>query len=130
MTLKETQQYCSDHKLPFPNIDITKYKSEPTREVYVFEDEDNPDAPIVICFPLANVSFKEYKAPGVRRGDDELIKGNIDVCTEDSPYRTIHLTYKPEDFQKLVDLTSYNIMNNVEVIRNTLQKALNKKKLY
>ncbi|KAF5891465.1 cytosolic phospholipase A2 zeta-like, partial [Clarias magur] len=62
-TLKETQQYCSDHKLPFPNIDFTKYKSEPTREVYVFEDEKNPDAPIVICFPLVNVSFREYKAP-------------------------------------------------------------------
>ncbi|KAM9466377.1 cytosolic phospholipase A2 zeta-like [Clarias gariepinus] len=113
-TLKKTQQYCSDHKLPFPNIDITKYESEPTREVYVFEDEDNPDAPIVICFPLANVSFKEYKAPGVKRGDDELNEGNIDVSTKDSPYRTIHLTYKPEDFQKLVDLTSYNIVNNEE----------------
>ncbi|KAM9431994.1 cytosolic phospholipase A2 zeta-like, partial [Clarias gariepinus] len=126
-TLKETQQYCSDHKLPFPNIDITKYESEPTREVYVFEDEDNPDAPIVICFPLANISFKEYRAPGVKRGDDELNGGNIDVSTDDSPYKTIHLTYKPEDFQKLVDLTSYNIVNNEEVIRNTLQKALNKK---
>ncbi|KAF5891469.1 cytosolic phospholipase A2 zeta-like, partial [Clarias magur] len=62
-TLKETQQYCSDHKLPFPNIDFTKYTSEPTSEVYVFEDEENPDAPIVICFPLVNISFKEYKAP-------------------------------------------------------------------
>lgn len=63
-TLKETQQYCSDHKLPFPNIDFSKYKSEPNREVYVFEDEKNPDAPIVIHFPLVNISFKDYKAPG------------------------------------------------------------------
>lgn len=63
-TLKDTQQYCKDLKLPFPNIDFSKYKSEPTREVYVFEDEKNPDAPIVVLLPLVNASYKEYKAPG------------------------------------------------------------------
>ncbi|KAM9466678.1 cytosolic phospholipase A2 epsilon-like [Clarias gariepinus] len=126
-TLKKTQQYCSDHKLPFPNIDITKYKSEPAREVYVFEDEKNPDAPIVICFPLVNVSFKEYKAPGIKRGDDELNEGNIDVSSSNSPYNTINLTFKSEDFRRLVDLTSYNIVNNMKVIRKILKKALNKK---
>lgn len=30
----------------------------------MFEDEKNPDAPIVIHFSLVNISFKEYKAPG------------------------------------------------------------------
>ncbi|KAM9466375.1 cytosolic phospholipase A2 zeta-like [Clarias gariepinus] len=129
-TLKQTQQYCSDHKLPFPNIDFTKYKSEPTREVYVFEDEDNPDAPIVICFPLANVSFKEYRAPGIqRRGEKERNKGNIDVTSGSSPYTTTKLLLASEDFQNLVDLTSYNILNNKEIIRNALKKALNKKGL-
>ncbi|KAF4084374.1 hypothetical protein AMELA_G00127940 [Ameiurus melas] len=128
--LKETQKYCSDHKLPFPDIDFSKYKSEPTREVYVFEDEKNPDAPIVIHFPLVNISFKEYKAPGIkRRGKKELDEGNIDVSSMFSPYNTWHLTFQPEDFQRLVDLASYNIENNMEIVRNALKKALNKKSL-
>lgn len=59
-----TQCYCATRQLPFPNIDSSKYEAEPPREVYVFEDEENPDAPIVIHFPLVNISFKEYKAPG------------------------------------------------------------------
>ncbi|KAB5562008.1 hypothetical protein PHYPO_G00013030 [Pangasianodon hypophthalmus] len=129
-TLKDTQQYCSDHKLPFPKIDFDKYKSEPKREVYVFEDETNPDAPIVIHIPLANISFKEYKAPGVRRsGKKELKDGNIDVSSRSSPYITKNITFKSEDFQRLVDLTFYNIVNNREIIRNAVKKALNKKGL-
>ncbi|KAM9465847.1 cytosolic phospholipase A2 zeta-like [Clarias gariepinus] len=129
-TLKETQQYCNDHKLPFPKIDFSKYKSEPNREVYVFEDEDNPDAPIVIHFSLVNSSFKEYKTPGIKRtGKKELNEGNIDVSSSSSPYATTNITFASEDFQRLVDLTSYNIVNNREIIRNALKKALNKKGL-
>ncbi|KAG7328602.1 hypothetical protein KOW79_008546 [Hemibagrus wyckioides] len=126
--IKDTQQYCSEHKLPFPNIDFSKYKSQPKREVYVFEDEKNPDAPIVIHFPLVNISFKEYKAPGVRRrGKKEIQEGNIDVSSSASPYATQHITFDTEDFQKLVDVTSYNIVNNRDSIRNALKKALIKK---
>jgi len=33
-------------------------------EVYVFEDEENPEVPIVIHFPMINLSFKQFKAPG------------------------------------------------------------------
>ncbi|KAI5102700.1 cytosolic phospholipase A2 zeta-like isoform X2 [Silurus meridionalis] len=129
-TLKDTQQYCSEHKLPFPKTDFSKYKSEPKREVYVFEDENNPDAPIVLHFPLVNVSFKEFKAPGVKRkGNTELIDGNIDVSSSSSPYATKNITFESRDFQKLVDLTSYNIVNNKEIIRNTLKKAMSKKGL-
>ncbi|XP_060735006.1 cytosolic phospholipase A2 delta-like [Tachysurus vachellii] len=130
MTLKETQQYCIEHKLPFPKIDFSQYKSQPKREVYVFEDEKNPDAPIVIHFPLVNISFKEYKAPGVKRnGKTELQEGNIDVSSSSSPYATQNITFEPEDFRRLVDLTSYNIVNNRASIRSSLKKALIKKGL-
>ncbi|XP_046710909.1 cytosolic phospholipase A2 zeta-like [Silurus meridionalis] len=128
--IKDTQEYCIEHQLPFPKIDFSKYTSQPYKEVYVFEDEKNPDAPIVLHFPLVNVSFKTYKEPGVKRtGKKELNEGNINVSTKSSPYVTSHFTYSTEDFQRLVDLTSYNILNNKETIINTLKKALNKKGL-
>ncbi|KAM9466385.1 cytosolic phospholipase A2 zeta-like [Clarias gariepinus] len=128
--VKKTQQYCTEHKIPFPRIDFSKYTSQPQEEVYVFIDEQNPDAPIVLHFPLVNVSFKDYKAPGVKRtGKKALKEGNIDVSSKYSPYVTSNFTYSSEDFQRLVDLSHYNIVNNKNTIINVLNKALNKKGL-
>ena len=62
--LKKTQQHCTDHWIPFPHIDFSRVEKEPMKEVYVFEDENNPKAPIVVHFPLANLTFREFKAPG------------------------------------------------------------------
>ncbi|KAF5885046.1 cytosolic phospholipase A2 zeta-like, partial [Clarias magur] len=128
--MKDTQQYCTEHQVPFPKIDFSKYTSQPKQEVYVFIDEENPEAPIVLHFPLVNVSFKDYKAPGVKRiGKKALKEGNIDVSSKYSPYVTSNFTYSSEDFQSLVDLSCYNIVNNKETIMNALKKALNKKGL-
>ncbi|XP_077095507.1 cytosolic phospholipase A2 zeta isoform X2 [Siphateles boraxobius] len=127
--IKQTQEYCTDRKIPFPKIDFKKVESEPLKEVYVFEDKENPEAPIVLHFPMVNVSFKQFKAPGVKReGEKERKEGAVDVefNSTSSPYLTQNLTYTPEDFQKLVNLTSYNIQNNKDVILNALNKALNR----
>ncbi|XP_052436077.1 cytosolic phospholipase A2 zeta [Carassius gibelio] len=125
--IKQTQEYCADRKIPFPKIDYKKLESEPIREVYVFEDKENPDVPIVLHFPLVNVSFKQFKSPGVKReGKAEMKEGDFDIDFTSAfcPFATHHLTYKPEDFQKLTNLTTYNILNNKDVILNTLNKAL------
>uniref|UniRef100_A0A4W4H855 Phospholipase A2, group IVF, tandem duplicate 2 n=1 Tax=Electrophorus electricus TaxID=8005 RepID=A0A4W4H855_ELEEL len=125
--LRQTQQYCSDHSVPFPRINFDGVASEPQREVYVFEDQENLHAPIVIHFPLVNVSFRQYKAPGLRRrGEKELKEGDVDVSTRASPYVTKHLTYTPEDFRRLANLTTYNILNNKTAIIQALQRALHR----
>uniref|UniRef100_A0A671N1D4 Phospholipase A2, group IVF, tandem duplicate 1 n=1 Tax=Sinocyclocheilus anshuiensis TaxID=1608454 RepID=A0A671N1D4_9TELE len=127
--IKQSQEYCADRMIPFPKIDFKKVESEPLKEVYMFEDKDNPEAPIVLHFPLVNVSFKQFKAPGVKReGEKERKEGAVDVefNSSTSPYLTHKLTYTPEDFQRLINLTSYNIQNNKEVILNALNKALNR----
>ncbi|XP_061694066.1 cytosolic phospholipase A2 zeta-like isoform X2 [Syngnathoides biaculeatus] len=61
--IKLTAVYCKDHDIPFPNIDFNAMEGEPCREVYIFEDKDNPRAPIVIHFPLVNNSFRHFKQP-------------------------------------------------------------------
>lgn len=66
---------------------------------------------------------------GVKReGEKERKEGAVDVAlnSTSSPYLTQNLTYTPEDFQKLINLTSYNIQNNKDVILNALNKALNR----
>ncbi|XP_036397454.1 cytosolic phospholipase A2 zeta-like [Megalops cyprinoides] len=125
--LKHTAQYCADHRLPFPNIDFSSLEGKPLQECYLFRDEDNPSAPIVLHFPLINASFREFRAPGVRRvGEVELTEGQVDVSSSGSPYRTYHFTYTPEEFQRLVALTSYNVVNNKETILRALQLSLNR----
>uniref|UniRef100_A0A672HQZ1 PLA2c domain-containing protein n=1 Tax=Salarias fasciatus TaxID=181472 RepID=A0A672HQZ1_SALFA len=127
--LKDTAVYCKDHDIPFPDADFAGLEKEPLQEVYVFEDEENPKAPIVMHFPLINLSYQQYKKPGQceRETEEEIQAGKVDVTSEDSPYTTNNLVYSPEDYDALGDLTTYNILNNKEKIQEVLRKALQKK---
>ncbi|CAN9500160.1 unnamed protein product [Ophioblennius macclurei] len=125
--LRKTAVYCQDHHIPFPNADYASLEQQP-KEVYIFEDEENPKAPIVIIFPLVNVSYKDFKSPGMKRQTEEEIQaGKVDVSSSNSPYKTSNVTYSKEDYEALVDLTSYNILNNKETIIQVFHKALKKK---
>lgn len=65
---------------------------------------------------------------GVKRETEEEIKaGQVDVKTSESPYTTQNMTYSKEEYESLVSLTSYNIMNNKQSIIETLKKAMEKK---
>uniref|UniRef100_UPI003AADD13B cytosolic phospholipase A2 zeta-like isoform X1 n=1 Tax=Centroberyx gerrardi TaxID=166262 RepID=UPI003AADD13B len=126
--LKRTATYCKDHEIPFPSIDFARLDNEPQQELYVFEDKENPKAPIVLHFPLLNVTYKEFKAPGVPRvGEAEIKAGEVDVRTSNSPYKTINLTYSKEDYQALVELMSYNVNNNKDSILEAIRRALERK---
>lgn len=127
--LERTCAYCKDHKLPFPRADFTVLEQQPKQEVYIFEDEENPRAPIVVHFPLVNVSYKDFKSPGVKRQTkEELAAGSVDVSSSSSPYVTKHLTYSETDFDALIDLTKYNVVNNREALRAAFNKALERKR--
>ncbi|XP_070833985.1 cytosolic phospholipase A2 delta [Chaetodon trifascialis] len=126
--LEKTAAYCKDRNIPFPSADFASLEKEPQKEVYIFEDKENPKAPIVVHFPLVNVTYKHFKQPGVKRETEEEIKaGEVDVSTSESPYTTNHLTYSEEDYETLVELASYNILNNKETILEVLRKVLEMK---
>ncbi|XP_062319532.1 cytosolic phospholipase A2 zeta-like [Osmerus eperlanus] len=123
--IKLTQDYCEDHKIPFPHIDFSKLEAEPVRELYVFEDKENPEAPILLHMPLVNVSYREFKAPGQpRKGEEEMEAGKVDVSSDSSPYKTSNLTYSVKDYRSLVDLTTYNVVNNKDAILKALRSSL------
>lgn len=66
---------------------------------------------------------------GVERSPDEMEEGEADVTsTIFSPYATGMLQYTEEDFNKLVNLTSYNILNNEAMILQALRIAVERKK--
>ncbi|KAJ3610533.1 hypothetical protein NHX12_022625, partial [Muraenolepis orangiensis] len=126
--LKKTAMYCANHKIPFPAIDFVKAAAEPNKEIYVFQDEDNPEAPLVLHFPLVNLTYQKFKAPGVpRESEAELKAGQVDVSSESSCYTAHNMSYSSEDFDALLDMTKYNVLNNKAELLDAIRKALDKK---
>uniref|UniRef100_A0A8C9QH78 Phospholipase A2 n=1 Tax=Spermophilus dauricus TaxID=99837 RepID=A0A8C9QH78_SPEDA len=95
---------------------------------HAFSDPALPEAPAVLHFPLVNDSFQEYSAPGVRRTPAEKAAGEVNLSPSDSPYHYTKVTYSPEDTDKLLHLTHYNICNNQERLLEALHQAVHRRR--
>ncbi|XP_043554231.1 cytosolic phospholipase A2 zeta-like isoform X1 [Chiloscyllium plagiosum] len=127
--LKKTEEFCKEHDIPFPKIDVADILENSLQECYVFMDENNPRVPIVVHFPLTNATFKDYVSPGVpRTSEEDKINHSFVLEAENSPYSTLNFTYTPDDFDKLIDLNCYNVMNSKDIILMILSKALAKRR--
>ena len=62
------QSQLFDHGIKAPRISVNKLKMDPYRDVYLFEDEDDPDCPIIIWVSLANENFRKLEKPPRRAG--------------------------------------------------------------
>ncbi|KAM3856941.1 cytosolic phospholipase A2 beta-like [Vipera latastei] len=126
--IKMTAEYCEIQGIPFPKIHVSEKERKNLKECYVFSDEDNPNAPIVLCFPLVCCTFREYSAPGVKRTPSEMKEGNVNLEKGISPYQTLEITYTEENLDKLIKLCSYNILNSKDFILQAIQNAIQKKR--
>ncbi|NXU04377.1 PA24E phospholipase, partial [Buphagus erythrorhynchus] len=128
LPLEEASKYFQKQGIPFPKIHMSEEEKKNLKECYIFEDTESPEAPTVVFFPLVNDSFRKYKEPGVERSRAEMAQGNVDVSTISSPYCLNSFTYTGEDFDKLIELTSYNIQNNQHLILQALNSAIEQKR--
>ncbi|NXX16055.1 PA24E phospholipase, partial [Podargus strigoides] len=119
-------EYCSEHRIPFPSTELSQEDRKHLKECYVFED--SAETPILVYFPLVCDTFQKYKAPNVERSATEMEEGRVDVSNCIGPYSTGLLTYTEENFNKLLNLCSYNIMNNKHLILQALRTAVERKK--
>ncbi|XP_060118658.1 cytosolic phospholipase A2 epsilon-like [Heteronotia binoei] len=126
--LEQASVYFSEQGIPFPKTLLNDEEKKNLKECYVFEDADNSDAPIVIYFPLVNDTFQRYVAAGMERSAAEMSLGNIDLSSAFSPYSTRQVSLQEEDFNKLLNLTNYNVQNNANTIFQVFQKAVERKK--
>uniref|UniRef100_A0A8C0U3J9 PLA2c domain-containing protein n=1 Tax=Cyanistes caeruleus TaxID=156563 RepID=A0A8C0U3J9_CYACU len=126
--LDQIGKYFSEQEIPFPKIEISEEDRENLKECYVFEEADSPQAPTVLFFPLVNDTFKKYKAPGVERSPEEMAEGKVDVSTILSPFTTREVCFSEENFDKLVKLTDYNVLNNEKLIIQALRLAVARRK--
>ncbi|NXA60254.1 PA24E phospholipase, partial [Mohoua ochrocephala] len=128
LPLDQIAKYFSEQEIPFPKIEISEEDRENLKECYVFEEADSPQAPTVLFFPLVNDTFKKYKAPGVERSPEEMAEGKVDVSSILSPFTTREVCFSEENFDKLVKLTDYNVLNNEKLIIQALRLAVARRK--
>ncbi|NXE31415.1 PA24E phospholipase, partial [Ptilorrhoa leucosticta] len=128
LPLDQIAKYFSEQEIPFPRIEISEEDRENLKECYVFEEADSPQAPTVLFFPLVNDTFKKYKAPGVERSPEEMAEGKVDVSSMLSPFTTREVCFSEENFDKLVKLTDYNVLNNEKLIIQALRLAVARRK--
>ncbi|CAM2115876.1 unnamed protein product [Caretta caretta] len=128
--LHQAQKYCEEREIPFPHIVVSETDKQKPKECYMFMDPQNPKVPIVLHFPLVNNTFQKYKAPGVEREtEDEKSFGNFPVEGEKSPYHSMNFTYQPNEFDRLLELSCYNIMNNKDAILKALDLGMKRRVL-
>ncbi|XP_001080051.2 cytosolic phospholipase A2 delta [Rattus norvegicus] len=125
--LQQSGKYCSAQGLPFPRVEPSPEDHLQPQECYLFSDPTCPEAPAVLHFPLVNDSFQDHSAPGVRRSPDELKAGQVDLTGVASPYFLYNMTYKNEDFDRLLRLSEYNIQNNQGTILQALKTVLKRR---
>lgn len=66
---------------------------------------------------------------GVQRSPAELPDGQVDLNPATSPYSLFSTTYKEEDFDRLVQLSDYNVQNSQGSILQALRMALKRRTL-
>nr|XP_058149971.1 cytosolic phospholipase A2 beta isoform X3 [Dasypus novemcinctus] len=120
--------FCQEQGIPFPAISPSPEEQLQPGECRLFTDPGCPEAPAVLHFPLVNDSFREHSAPGVRRTPEEVAAGEVNLSPSDSPYHYTKVTYSPEDADKLLCLTRYNICNNRERLLEALRGAVQQRR--
>uniref|UniRef100_A0A8D2KX69 Phospholipase A2 n=1 Tax=Varanus komodoensis TaxID=61221 RepID=A0A8D2KX69_VARKO len=117
--------YYAEQGISFPKA-VVNEDDKHLKECYLFEDKDNLEAPLLLFFPQVNDTFRYYKAPGVKRSESEMKDGEVDISSD---YSTYSMTFSMEEYDRLVELSEYNILNNQQLILQTLNMAVERKKL-
>ncbi|XP_053129209.1 cytosolic phospholipase A2 delta-like [Hemicordylus capensis] len=127
-SIEQTEKYCLKQGIPFPRILLSDEDKKNPKECYLFVDDENKNAPIVLHFPLVNDTFQKFKEPGVEREQPEMEEGKVLLAGYCWPYHLMNFTYTKEDFDKLLKLTDYNVQNNRDLILQAFSIAMEWKK--
>lgn len=63
-----------------------------------------------------------------RESEEEKTFADFQIEGKDSPYRTFNFTYTSDEFDRLVQLNCYNVLNNMDAILKALRLGLSKRK--
>lgn len=88
--------------------------------------------PFLMCHPMHTIilglTTTSFSPTGIERSASEMSMGNIDLSGAFSPYSTRQVSLPEDDFNKLLNLTNYNVLNNAGTIVHVLHKAIELKR--
>lgn len=124
------EKWAKLNRLPFPPIDPGVVDREGLKELYIFQDPDDPHCPVVLHFPLVNINFRHFKAPGVPRetkAEEEF--ADFDIFDDPTaPFSTFNFTYTAQNFQRLSKLTEFNTLHSMDEIKAVLAEVIARKR--
>ncbi|XP_068136361.1 cytosolic phospholipase A2 gamma-like [Hyperolius riggenbachi] len=117
-TLSKTAEYCKEHKIPFPNVEIketSKQENEkgeiiPLDCCYIFEG-DGKGAPTVMHFPLFN---------------NQTCEGKVTEMADS--YSTFKLNYEEPELEKLLEVAKKNVEESYKKIAEKLRQLVERRK--
>uniref|UniRef100_A0A8C8RX03 Phospholipase A2 n=1 Tax=Pelusios castaneus TaxID=367368 RepID=A0A8C8RX03_9SAUR len=123
------EKWAKMNNLPFPKIDPHVFDREGLKECYIFKPKNTAtekDCPTIIHFVLANINFREYKAPGVpRETPEEKDFADFDIFDDpNTPFSTFNFQYSNEAFKRLHDLMEFNTLNNLDVMKQAIVESI------
>ncbi|KAK9409733.1 cytosolic phospholipase A2 epsilon-like [Crotalus adamanteus] len=79
--LQMASDYFSEQGIPFPRIIPQEQDEKDVKECYLLGEQEGPNIPLVLLYPLVCNTFQNYKEPGVKRSPEEMNDGDIDTDT-------------------------------------------------
>ncbi|XP_052104754.1 cytosolic phospholipase A2-like [Mytilus californianus] len=126
-TLLTAEDWARKHEIKFPKINVDKYEGKNVQELYIFEDENDPECPIIMHFVLVNKDFRTYKKPGVKRNETEKEFANFTVYDDQKTFNCTNFQYSAENFDRLSQLSEFIVLNNIVHIKACITKSIQNK---
>ncbi len=124
--LRKAAEYMAKNNLPFPKIN---FENIDKKTISVFKEKD-PTVPVVVYLPR----ISDQKLWNQHKSNSEythynLTEFDLDYETNHRFAQTIHFQYAPENAQKIMDQTEFNMRINETKIIKAIEFAVNRKKL-
>ncbi|XP_071160113.1 cytosolic phospholipase A2-like [Mytilus edulis] len=126
-TLLKAEDWARKHEIKFPKINVDKYEGKNVQEVYIFEDENDPECPIIMHFVLVNKDFRTYKKPGVKRNESEKEFANFTVYDDQKTFNCTNFQYSEKNFDRLSQLSEFIVLNNIVQIKDCITRSIQNK---
>ncbi|XP_052104758.1 cytosolic phospholipase A2-like isoform X3 [Mytilus californianus] len=126
-TLLRAEDWARKQEIKFPKIKVDKYEGKNVQELYIFEDENDPECPIIMHFVLVNKDFRTYKKPGVRRRESEKQFVNFTIYDDQKTFHCTNFQYSEENFDRLSQLSEFIVLNNIAHIEACISKSIQNK---
>ncbi|XP_046398440.1 cytosolic phospholipase A2-like isoform X2 [Ischnura elegans] len=125
------EKWARLNSVPFPPVAelSKKFLEEPMRELYVFENPNEANCPIILHFIIFNGQFKEYKDLGVKRETEEEKEfADFKVFSDpEDTYSMFHFCYNHLQFNRICQLMEFNTKLGMKTILQCMQKVIERK---